>query len=570
MSTYTVSTVFGDKDSLPANDPAKIIKGSEFTTEFNNLVTAVNSKSNSLSPTFTGTVTAAGSLVSPTITASGTVTGATVAATANVTAPTVTATNIVATSKVTANTSVEVTGTVPKLELYEGDTTNLNTSVRNNSGKFQILKLSDAGVGSDIQMTIDHSNGFVGINNNSPEAQLDIVGDLKTSNLLDVRNRIQISAQTPRIIFFEEDTTDVNTQIRTSTGKLQFQKLTDNGATATVQMVLDHATGNFGINDAAPSNKLSVGGNITATGNIGGVNLVATGTAIAASSLVADAVVAKTTTPTLKLSLTDTSIVDSDVLSTVLFSGLDDSATDYTGASLSAIAASDWSTGISPADLVFKTTGVASGAALEETLRIGADNIISLSRPTNGAIARYKVGSNICGVTRISFASGEPSMLMGSDTTGLGFIQAGAGGFDNISPYNPTNGSVLNGVISLGRVGAQWDDIYSVNAVTVSSDQNLKQDIEALDEAETRVAIACKGLIRKYKWRSAVEKKGDEARYHFGVIAQDLQAAFAAEGLDAGDYGVFVSSTWTDDNGVEQTRLGVRYTELLAFIIGGL
>jgi hypothetical protein len=77
-------------------------------------------------------------------------------------------------------------------------------------------------------------------------------------------------------------------------------------------------------------------------------------------------------------------------------------------------------------------------------------------------------------------------------------------------------------------------------------------------------------LVRKFKWNSAVESKGSEARYHFGVMAQDIQSAFEAEGLDAGDYGLFVSNTEEDENGVEQTRLGVRYTELLAFIIGGL
>ena len=92
-----------------------------------------------------------------------------------------------------------------------------------------------------------------------------------------------------------------------------------------------------------------------------------------------------------------------------------------------------------------------------------------------------------------------------------------------------------------------------------------------MSEAEQRVAVACKGLIRKFKWKSSVASKGSEARYHFGVIAQDVQAAFATEGLDAGDYGLFISSTWTDEEtGQEHTRLGVRYSELLAFIIGGL
>ena len=57
MSNYTVTTDFAAKDSLPSGDSGKIIRGSEFTTEFNNIATAVATKSNIASPTFTGTVT---------------------------------------------------------------------------------------------------------------------------------------------------------------------------------------------------------------------------------------------------------------------------------------------------------------------------------------------------------------------------------------------------------------------------------------------------------------------------------------------------------------------------------
>ncbi len=58
MANYTKATNFLAKDSLATGDPAKIIKGSEFDTEFNALQTAVNSKANSISPAFTGTPTA--------------------------------------------------------------------------------------------------------------------------------------------------------------------------------------------------------------------------------------------------------------------------------------------------------------------------------------------------------------------------------------------------------------------------------------------------------------------------------------------------------------------------------
>ena len=122
----------------------------------------------------------------------------------------------------------------------------------------------------------------------------------------------------------------------------------------------------------------------------------------------------------------------------------------------------------------------------------------------------------------------------------------------------------------LGFSSFRWDDIYATNGTIQTSDRNEKQDIEALTDAETRVAVAAKKLLRKFRWKDAVAEKGDEARTHFGIIAQDLQDAFTAEGLDAGDYAMFISSTWTNDDGVEQTRLGVRYNELLAFIIAAI
>jgi hypothetical protein len=55
MSNYTKSTNFASKDSLSAGDPLKIVKGTEINTEFDNIATAVATKADLASPTFTGT-----------------------------------------------------------------------------------------------------------------------------------------------------------------------------------------------------------------------------------------------------------------------------------------------------------------------------------------------------------------------------------------------------------------------------------------------------------------------------------------------------------------------------------
>jgi hypothetical protein len=55
MSNYTKSTNFATKDSLSSGNPLKIVKGTEIDTEFNNIQTAIATKADLASPTFTGT-----------------------------------------------------------------------------------------------------------------------------------------------------------------------------------------------------------------------------------------------------------------------------------------------------------------------------------------------------------------------------------------------------------------------------------------------------------------------------------------------------------------------------------
>jgi ribosomal protein L9 len=146
-------------------------------------------------------------------------------------------------------------------------------------------------------------------------------------------------------------------------------------------------------------------------------------------------------------------------------------------------------------------------------------------------------------------------------------------------------GDDKDNAVDLGSSSVRFDDVYATNGTIQTSDRNQKQDIAELSDAEKRVAVAAKGLLRKYRWIDAVAEKGDNARIHFGIIAQDLEDAFTAEGLDAGKYAMFISTTWWEHEGekyneqahipegvtaTEVTRRGVRYPELLAFIIASL
>ena len=212
-----------------------------------------------------------------------------------------------------------------------------------------------------------------------------------------------------------------------------------------------------------------------------------------------------------------------------------------------------------------------------------------------------------------------------SDPTsgGLVFGAKVAGANANVFEYHNYFGSyrivpASSNTTDLGGTDKAWQDVYVKDGTVENSDRNLKQDIEKISEAEEKVARKCKKLLRKYRWKDSVVEKGDSARIHFGIIAQDLENAFKSEGLDAGDYGMFIKNIWwekervipaveaveavdavydEEDNlispaveaveakdeetvvdtfyskdeapegSAKKTRRGVRYSELLAFIM---
>ena len=126
-------------------------------------------------------------------------------------------------------------------------------------------------------------------------------------------------------------------------------------------------------------------------------------------------------------------------------------------------------------------------------------------------------------------------------------------------------------------------------------------DIASLTSAEITAATAISKLFKTFKWKDRVAEKGDNARTHTGVVAQQVEKAMSDAGLDAGNYSFFISSTWWEakvevaaveadesksieakaaytrtenydtkdaapEGATERNRKGIRYPELLAFI----
>ena len=272
-----------------------------------------------------------------------------------------------------------------------------------------------------------------------------------------------------------------------------------------------------------------------------------------------------------------------------------------------------------PGRLVFMTTADGANSPTER-LRINAEgNILSgltgrLFYNHTGTVNLSAAGDAVLKVNRSSDTgnfiamgfNGTQRGQIGSDDSHNIYLasQRGAGIAVSDQELIPTNesGALEDNVMDVGHPSYRFDDVRATNGTIQTSDRNDKQDIEELTDAEKRVAVVAKGLMRKFRWKDNVAEKGDKARTHFGIIAQDLQDAFTAESLDASKYAMFCSDTWwekeisvdaveaDEEKGIEakdaytymdtkqeatsgyteKTRLGVRYSELLAFIISAI
>jgi hypothetical protein len=148
-----------------------------------------------------------------------------------------------------------------------------------------------------------------------------------------------------------------------------------------------------------------------------------------------------------------------------------------------------------------------------------------------------------------------------SYTTGDNAVAIGAGVFSPANIFTVCNSShtffrpSTDNVTAMGGPANRWTVVYAATGTINTSDEREKQQIKPIDEAALRAWA--KVEYCQYKFNDAVEKKGNNARWHFGLVAQRVKEAFESEGLDAFEYGVLCYDEWEDefvDVAIEKTR----------------
>ncbi|WP_157839659.1 tail fiber domain-containing protein, partial [Comamonas testosteroni] len=102
----------------------------------------------------------------------------------------------------------------------------------------------------------------------------------------------------------------------------------------------------------------------------------------------------------------------------------------------------------------------------------------------------------------------------------------------------------LDNTVALGQPSLRYSVLYAGTGTINTSDSREKTEPEKISD-EVLDAWGDVQFIA-YRWLHMVAEKGDSARVHYGLIAQQVRDAFIARGLDGTRYGLLCYDSWPD------------------------
>lgn len=116
---------------------------------------------------------------------------------------------------------------------------------------------------------------------------------------------------------------------------------------------------------------------------------------------------------------------------------------------------------------------------------------------------------------------------------------------------------------TMGTASKRWSVVYAGTGTINTSDENEKTELGPIPEEWLDAWAGVQW--QRFKYAEAVEAKGDAARWHVGLVAQQIEQVFADNGLDAFQCGLLCRDDLFDDEGAMiGQRYGIRYDEAQA------
>jgi hypothetical protein len=143
----------------------------------------------------------------------------------------------------------------------------------------------------------------------------------------------------------------------------------------------------------------------------------------------------------------------------------------------------------------------------------------------------YSTGSNQIAKESFSATYENYSLSLGSVTSFIVNANSIGSGVDNVH--------------SCGSGSRRFSVVYAASGSINTSDAREKQQVHDYND----IVLDAWGEVqfKSFLFNDAVDQKGDNARIHAGVIAQQVIEAFAKHGLDATHYALLCYDKWEDE-----------------------
>jgi hypothetical protein len=214
---------------------------------------------------------------------------------------------------------------------------------------------------------------------------------------------------------------------------------------------------------------------------------------------------------------------------------------------------------------IFLSATTTSAAVVGDTAGTITGTLTKLVRIRQGATSAGGVNA---GASSAGMAAKGPSgvgavvegtyQFNNSSGTRLGYLSHNGAALDASAAYSISNGfGAVNfmrtglqfepgadNTYTLGSASFRWSEVYAGNGTINTSDERAKQQIEGIPQAWLD-AWDDVDYVR-FKFNDAVEKKGDGARWHIGLVAQRVKDAFEARGINPFEIGLLCYDEWQD------------------------
>ena len=218
----------------------------------------------------------------------------------------------------------------------------------------------------------------------------------------------------------------------------------------------------------------------------------------------------------------------------------------------------------------FFSTGAYSGSTISAVL-IGNDGSIYVNTNTFFTLSVY-LDTNMWLPCEVEYVGTEPPAGT-HDASAVWGLKVGARNSVTVTDTTAVVNAELqtlrvvplqDNAHDIGQAAVGYRTIYARTGTINTSDARLKCDFRSLTAAEIAAAMDIARAIGIYRWRDAVDCKGDAAREHVGPTVQRAIEIMQARGLDPFNYGFICHDTWeaqTVDHPAIEARPAVPATE---------